>query len=468
VRDIAVGWVGSLLQQSAQVERLTILMKGLSTATTEVGRSQEATQNLQMLFQMARDTGFAVDALADAFVKLKSGGLDPTDGSLRSLADAVAYFGGTSDVMHRASIAIQQMAGKGVISMEELRQQLGEAVPTAMADMARAAGMALPEFTKLVSKGIVQAEPALKLMFMEFERLYAGAGDRMANTLTGQLAQFKTNVMELSTYFTGLAQGNSAAWQAYLAEQQKLLDEGKITVEEFDRLTKQDGGLFQGATDALKQINEAMQSNAGREFATEIGASVNQMTASFMQFAASASGSGGAVVGVFRAIADAVSMTFNILTIVSDAFKSLGAFGGAALKALVVGFIALKTANVFSWLWSSIGATMAGFRNMSLSAATASTAIGQSFNQWSVAATNQATILRNQIALQNGRTRYLLDQAAAARVAATTTQNLALSLRAQENVLRAKVATELAAVQAARQAQVVAAANISTGVRLSA
>ena len=41
-----------------------------------------------------------------------------------------AQFGGDSEIpLKRAAIAIQQMSGKGVISMEELRQQLGEAVP---------------------------------------------------------------------------------------------------------------------------------------------------------------------------------------------------------------------------------------------------------------------------------------------------------------------------------------------------
>ena len=54
VRDLTIGWVGALLQQSAKVERLTVLMKGLSQQTTEMGKAREAKQNLNELFDMAR------------------------------------------------------------------------------------------------------------------------------------------------------------------------------------------------------------------------------------------------------------------------------------------------------------------------------------------------------------------------------------------------------------------------------
>lgn len=280
VRDIAVGWVGAILKQSAEVERLTMLMKGLSTATTDVGKNTEAEQNLGKLFDMARNTGFAVKELADAFVKMKSAGVDPMDGSLASLTNAVAYFGGTSDTFHRASIAIQQMSGKGVISMEELRQQLGEAVPTAMFDMARAAGMSMKDFTKLVSEGKVQAKPALELMFREFERKYAGAGKRMAETLTGQMAQFKTNLTQLATSFTGMAAGQTSGLRAYIEEQQQLLDDQKISQEEFERRTSGEGGgggLFAGAKDAMKEINAAMRTGEAQVAVAELGQVINSV-----------------------------------------------------------------------------------------------------------------------------------------------------------------------------------------------
>lgn len=98
---------------------------------------------MQYIVDMAQNAPFAMQALTDSFVKFRSAGLDPTDGSLKALVDSVARFGGDSKLLKRAAVAVQQMSGKGVVSMEELRQQLGEAVPNAMKAMADAAGITM-------------------------------------------------------------------------------------------------------------------------------------------------------------------------------------------------------------------------------------------------------------------------------------------------------------------------------------
>ena len=331
VRDVSMGWAGEMVRQSAEVERLTILMKGLSDASDEFGKKLDASSSLGRLFDMARENGVAVGDLTDAFVKFKSGGVDPANGSLQSLTDAVAKFGGTSETFHRASIAIQQMAGKGVVSMEELRQQLGEAVPTAMKDMARAAGMELAEFTKQVSRGRVQAGPALELMFRDFQMLYSGAGAKIADTLNGQMAQIRTNSMELSTFFTGLAEQNNSRLSYFVASQQRLLEEGRITKQEFDASIEEfsngagDGnGLYSGVVDALKEINEAMQSSDAKVFFHELGAGAADVLRALM-----AAG---------RA---AVEWRDTITT---------------AVKAAAAGFIALQGIKIANWL-STVGVT---------------------------------------------------------------------------------------------------------------
>lgn len=278
VRDLTVGWIGAMVKQSAEVERLTILMKGLSDETDEFNKSLDSSITLQRLFALARENGMGVREITDAFVKMKSGGVDPMNGSLNSLTDAVAKFGGTSETMHRASIAIQQMAGKGVVSMEELRQQLGEAVPTAMRDMARAARMSVKEFTDLVSKGKVQAEPALELMFREFTMLYGGAGERIAKTVTGQMAALKTNAMELSTFFTGQAQQNNVAWMKYVEEQKALLKDGKISGAQFEINTANGGDtLYSGLAAGMKELNEALQSPEARTTMMKLGEIVSEV-----------------------------------------------------------------------------------------------------------------------------------------------------------------------------------------------
>ena len=192
VHDIFMALPGAILKTSGEIEKLTKLMEGMSKESTKAARQAEAMSDVKFVFNMAQNAPFEVKALTDAFVKFKSGGIDPTNGSMMALVNSVAKFGGTTETLHRASIAIQQMSGKGVISMEELRQQLGEAVPNAINLMAEGAGQSVEIFAKKVSDGTVQASMALQNMFTVMTIENAGAASEMMDSWTGMLALLKT------------------------------------------------------------------------------------------------------------------------------------------------------------------------------------------------------------------------------------------------------------------------------------
>ena len=194
----------AIIKSNAEIERMTFLLKGMSTAATEAGKSLEAKQNVATLFDMAREAPFSISAMTDSFVKFRSVGLDPLDGSMNSLVDAVAAFGGTDETLKRASIAIQQMGGKGVISMEELRQQLGEAVPQAITIMATSMGVSYGKLVDEISKGTVAAEPALEAMFNGFQLAFGGRAKAMMGTFSGGVAVMKTNLKELIANTPGM------------------------------------------------------------------------------------------------------------------------------------------------------------------------------------------------------------------------------------------------------------------------
>lgn len=183
---------GSILGVSSQFERLRKLMEGLSSQTEPIARLQEVNEKMEYLLNLSKNAPFAISELQNAFIKFETVGLQPANGSLNALVDAVAAFGGSGQELERAGVAIQQMMGKGVISMEELRQQLGEAVPTAMKAMADAAGMSVAELTKLVSKGVVESKSAIDAMLAEFARLYGGAAEGMMETASGLISKLRT------------------------------------------------------------------------------------------------------------------------------------------------------------------------------------------------------------------------------------------------------------------------------------
>ena len=58
-----------------------------------------------------------------------------------------------SEELGRGILALAQMASKGKVSMEELRQQLGESMVRAMAEVARGMGVTTEALIKMVENG---------------------------------------------------------------------------------------------------------------------------------------------------------------------------------------------------------------------------------------------------------------------------------------------------------------------------
>lgn len=188
---------GGILKINSSFERLRALLDGLSNETDPSRRLDEVNQKMEYLLNLSKNAPFSIDALRDAFIKLDTAGLAPMSGNLTTLVDAVAAFGGDEESIKRAGVALQQMAGKGVVSMEELRQQLGEAIPTAFKAMARGAGMSMAEFSKQVALGRVEATSAIEGMMVEFERMYGGSSQKMMDTAVGLMSKIRTEFLLL-------------------------------------------------------------------------------------------------------------------------------------------------------------------------------------------------------------------------------------------------------------------------------
>ena len=221
------GLVAGVIKVNAEFERLNILLQGMSRGTTEIERAKDATDQFNTVMNMAKTAPFTVKELTNSWVKFKSVGLDPADGSMRSLVDAVARFGGTDDILHRATIAVQQMAGKGVISMEELRQQMGEAVPQSLVLLARGMNMSVRQMVDAISKGQVEAKSALAKLFAEFELTFGGASQKLMETFVGSLARLRT-VWQLTLNEIGNSSGLFDTTKGYLKDLIEILQDPAI------------------------------------------------------------------------------------------------------------------------------------------------------------------------------------------------------------------------------------------------
>jgi tape measure domain-containing protein len=206
--------VKPIIDVNANMEKMGVLLRGMSNAADPV---REAADQLAYMRNVAMQAPFSLAAISDTFVKLKSTGIDPMKGSLTALTDAIATFGGNDQELKRVTIAIQQMSGKGVIQMEELRQQLGEAIPRATELMARGMGVSISELIQKVGKGTVDAKAALASFFTELNRTFGGAGLQQAETFNGMLVKTETLMQNLA--LTTGAAGEEGGFFAQLKSQ---------------------------------------------------------------------------------------------------------------------------------------------------------------------------------------------------------------------------------------------------------
>jgi len=289
-------------------------------------------------FQELRDEfrGVPIDTktMLDGFSRLKAAGMDPLDGSLKAIIDSVSAFGGGTDEINRAIIAIQQIAGKGVVSMEELRQQLGEAVPFAIALMARETERTIPEFIEAVSQGAVSAKEGIDAFIKGAKESFGGFSEIMANTLEGSQARIRQAWERLINKVFGQF-GLDTRIGIFINAMAKRLDEftdglQKSDVERFVEILKDIVRIGAGAAQAVARLGQAALvvietvSNAMGALGGDVIATGLIGRLFF--------GKVGAAIGIFFTLFDRLSDNFsgfvNSLTGMGD--KVIGALGSAA------------------------------------------------------------------------------------------------------------------------------------------
>ncbi len=354
VTDIMFGWQKPIVEAAAEMERMRVMLRGLNKEKSNPG--QAAADDMKYIVDMAQNAPFAMQALTDSFVKFRSAGLDPTDGSLKALVDSVARFGGDSELLKRAAVAVQQMSGKGVVSMEELRQQLGEAVPNAMQAMADAAGITMGELTKAVASGTVEAKQALSLMFVGLRAENENAAKDMMQTYTGALAQLQTS-------FTLFA--DRVGQTGYLDSLSKGMKELASIMNSAEGISFANslGSGLTTAIDGLRQLAQWLAKN--QELVINLGKVVAAMVAFKLMRAGimGVVGAGSQMVSTFATMATAIQTPFNLGATAVTRFNRAARMGLAPIPSLIFAIRGAITGlkGAFAGLTAFIAANPIGF-----------------------------------------------------------------------------------------------------------
>lgn len=174
------------------------------------GSAQAARQEMEFVRATSAKLGVDTLDLAKAYQQLSASTRGTTlEGKatrdvFEAVTRAMGVMGKSSDETKNAINAIAQMSSKGSVAMEELRGQLGEALPGALKAAADGAGLTTQQLIDMVSTGNVLASDLLPALTKGLNDLYAKAPP--PQTVITEWARFKNTVND-----TAIAIGEGGA-----------------------------------------------------------------------------------------------------------------------------------------------------------------------------------------------------------------------------------------------------------------
>lgn len=167
-----------------------------------VGNAEKAKIEFEFVRKVASELGLDLLSAAGGFAKLaaatKGTALEgqATREIFLGVSQAAATMGLSVDETNGVMLAISQIAGKGKVSMEELRGQLGERLPPAMKIAADSMGVTVAQLDKLVENGL-DAELFLKNFGPALSKAFAGDAAKNAQTLQGKINLLRNEFKDL-------------------------------------------------------------------------------------------------------------------------------------------------------------------------------------------------------------------------------------------------------------------------------
>lgn len=185
-----------MVTAAAQMEQLR---SGLTAVT---GDAAKAGKELEFVRLVAARIGAEVTEVGRAFLGLSAATKgtavegEPTRQVFEAVATAMGKAGKSSAETANALQALSQMASKGVVQAEELRGQLGEALPGALNAAAKGMGITTVELMKLVEEGKIAASDLFPALAKGLNDLYGSAPS--AQTLSQELTNVKNAFTEMA------------------------------------------------------------------------------------------------------------------------------------------------------------------------------------------------------------------------------------------------------------------------------
>ncbi|MBB4807450.1 tape measure domain-containing protein [Chryseobacterium defluvii] len=205
---IAALSVGAVINFGKEITGITSKFEGMENAIV-FASGQQGAKNMAFLDTTIKDLNLNMESSYKGFQTL-TGSLKGTALEGQGARDIFEAVGIAASVMNLSAeqsegafLAISQIASKGKVSAEELRGQLGERLPGALAIASRAMGMTQVQFNEMLDSGKIMAEDFLPKFSKELKNTFEGglpaAMNSMQSAINRQenaLTQFKLKTGE--------------------------------------------------------------------------------------------------------------------------------------------------------------------------------------------------------------------------------------------------------------------------------
>jgi tape measure domain-containing protein len=194
--DAVTHSIGAIINVGARFE----MLEGQLTSIT--GSAEAAGVAVSWIKDFGATTPHELEQVTRGFVRLKAYGLDPMDGTLDTIGDAVAAMGGNQETFDRIVLAVGQMATKGKLAAQELRQLAENGIP-AYQILSEKLGLTAEQVSDIGNHGVGAAE-GIRALFEGLEERYGGAMAEQMTRFTGILSNAKDQV---TLFLQALAKG---------------------------------------------------------------------------------------------------------------------------------------------------------------------------------------------------------------------------------------------------------------------
>ena len=254
--SLFVGIAKDIFTTTKELESLDKALLQVSGNQDQFARSQA------FLKQVSEDFGIEIKALTTQFTQFYVSAKDKVSASeieniFRSIAKAGAVMGLSVESQDRAFMALNQMMSKGVVSAEELRGQLGEALPGAFGIMAKALGTTEVGLSKLMKDGKLLANEVLPKFAKELEKVYGIETINRVETLAASQNRLSN---EWTEFIRSLNEGSGVVSRFF----KNMIDEISSTISWWRKLNQETGNFKEnfskkteeGFSQQLKEIQK--------------------------------------------------------------------------------------------------------------------------------------------------------------------------------------------------------------------